>query len=239
MFLGKLLTITTLIIIVFVYSTFYSNDFGWRTSEPTSLFLYAFSALCLTKIFIFLCKSKKKLAYALIAFITIIQAVALFYPKYDSAIIIHTNHPELRLVFTKAIKGWEKVREVTDEKDLVLSNPVTFKNLCYVGDIEDNYWVDTFFSCYARRSAPVSDPLFSWCYSMNYDMNKLKARFDRVVKFFEGNPPQTEVDYIIDDLKVRAILVTPLDGLWKNEGKLNTRYEKVFETEDYKVFKSR
>ena len=233
---GELLTFSTLIFISFIHSTVYSNDFGWRTLEPTLLFLNAFASLCFVKIYNFLYENKKKLAYAFIVIIAIIQVVALLYPQDSEPIEIRTDYPDLRLVFTKSIKGWEKVREVTDEKDLVLSNPVTFKNLCYVGNIEDNYWVDTFFSCYARRSTPVSDPLFSWCYSINYDMNKLKARFNRVVKFFEGNPAQAEVDYIIDDLKVKAILVTPLDGLWENEGKLLTRYKKVFSTDDYKVF---
>ncbi|MDO4219413.1 MAG: hypothetical protein Q4C78_05470 [Synergistaceae bacterium] len=232
---GKLLAITTLIIIVFVHSTFYSNDFGWRTSEPTSLFLYAFSTLCLTKIFVSLYESKKKIVYALVVFITIIQAVALFYPKYDSAIIIHTNHPELRETFTKAVKGWERVREVTDKKDLVLSNPSAFGVLTGGSNTAGNC-VDVFFSCYARRNTPVSIPIFSWCYSMDYDLDKLNARFDRVVKFFEGAPDQNQVNYIIDDLKVKAILVTPVDGLWKNEGKLLTRYKKVFSTADYKVF---
>ena len=223
------------ILISFIHSTFYSNDFGWSSIKPAVLFMYIFASELVVKIYDALHIKKKYFAYAFILLLIAVQTIPIFQNPAEFY-NINREDPELRSIYTKAIPGWDIVREHTDKNDMVLSNPSAFARLCYVGAPSDELWTNPFFSLYAQRYTPLADKIFAKCYSEYFDQKKIDIMFERITEFFAGDPLQEDVDYVADQLKVKAILVTPADGLWTDEGQIRSRYPNVVETEDYKCF---
>ena len=41
---------------------------------------------------------------------------------------------------------------------------------------------------------------------------------------------------MVEDLKVKAILVTPYDGMWKESGAIRKYYPRLIQTPDSKVY---
>lgn len=93
-----------------------------------------------------------------------------------------------------------------------------------------------FFALYARRYSPMGEPIFAKIYSEFYSKEKLDARYERTAAFFGGDPSRDEVDFVRDELKVKAILVTPQDGLWSRPGALAERYGTAADTDAYRVY---
>jgi len=236
---GKIIVFGTFASIFFVHTNFYSNDFGWRVVNAGILFLAIFSSLLATKVYgVYISNKSRKvkcLAGMFLCLLAIYSVLSL--PTFfNDTIGFKINYPKERVVFAKAAKAWEVVREHTDKKDIVLSNPNGFCNLCSVGLKNERYSTNIFFALFAQRYSAIGDYNFAISYSNYYSAEKVKRCFDKVVKIFEGNPAKEDADYLADTLKVNAIVVTPKDGLWISDGKLAIRYPKIIRAEYYRVY---
>ena len=78
--------------------------------------------------------------------------------------------------------------------------------------------------------------IFAKCYSEFYPQEKLQQRYDRVCRIFDGDPAESDVDYMADELKIKAVLVTPYDGIWEKPGAIRKYYPRLIQTPDYKVY---
>ena len=117
---------------------------------------------------------------------------------------------------------------------MVLCNPEGYKEIYdAAGSSSTNY----LFSYYAERFTPIADATYTiTSFSGPYSEEETLALYANVVDFFEGNPTDNEVAFIADQLNTKALLVTPRDGLWTSLGELESRYEAVETTEDYRIY---
>lgn len=236
---GKIVVLGTFASIFFVHTNFYSNDFGWRVINAGIFFLAIFSTLLVTKVYELMISNKNKaVKYFSGTFLCLlaIYSVLSLPTFFNDTIGFRIDYPKERVVFAKATKAWDVVREHTDKKDIVLSNPNGFCDLCYVDLNHEKYSTNIFFSLFAQRYSAIGDYNFAISYSNYYSAEKVKQCFDKVVKIFAGNPTKQDADYLADTLKVKAIVVTPQDGLWKSDGKLNERYSKIIRSNYYRVY---
>ncbi len=93
-----------------------------------------------------------------------------------------------------------------------------------------------FFSLYSRRATAIADRIFAKCYSEFYPEEKLQQRYDRVCRIFDGDPSEREIAYLAEELKIKAVLVTPYDGIWKKPGAIRKYYPRLIQTPDCRVY---
>lgn len=233
MMLLRLFTAASLLIVFFVHSTFYSNDFAWRVVSAANYLLALFGAFTLLKLYEFCMKSadpiKRRLWY--VPVILIILSIPFTSTELWKAVGWQKRDPIQHQAFARAVPGWDVVRQYTGKYDMVLCNPNGFDVVRVFG-----YTTNVFFSLFAGRSTPIGDLIFSKCYSEFYSGDKLQRRYDKVVRIFQGSPSSADIDYLADDLKVKALLITPLDGLWKAPGALSDRYPVVIDSPGYRVY---
>lgn len=232
---GKKWILAALLIIFFVHSTFYSNDFGWRFVAGAQLLLAVFSVFTVKMLYRrLLGRLRKRWIVCAVAapFVFLFFWASHWYSgfyfaplKYDAA---------LHRTFARAVPGWKVVQAHTGKDDLVLCNPAGFYKLGKLAASSES--TNVFFSLFAERDTPIADLIFSKCYSEFFPQKKLEALHQRCVAIFAGAPSQADADYLADTLKVRALIVTPLDGLWKNPGKIENRFPQKVETENYRVY---
>ncbi|MDO4988854.1 MAG: hypothetical protein Q4E17_07535, partial [Synergistes sp.] len=228
--LGKYFTFLLLSVIFFIHSSFYSNDFGWRTPTAAYMFCIIFASVLSVKIYDRLKRSGR--IYANIFIVLFISFPLFFHSCFTEQLISAKGDPKLHTAFAGAAKGWRVVRKHTGKNELVMCNPESFKDM---PNKINGVYTNIFFSFYADRYTPLADLIFSKCYSEYYSEKKLEERYANAVKFFAGDPSAEDVAYAADVQKVKAFLITPYDGLWERIGALETRYRKVSETEYYRV----
>lgn len=210
-----------------LHSTFYSNDFGWRFIQPAEQLLAVFSSLL--GVWLFEWRRRAGLGGALIL------AVLVFYATDPiGELKVRKVAEDEHKAFSRAVPGWRAVQRITGPRDLVLSNPAGFPGIGGVSNADKT--TNLFLSLYAERNSPVGDFVFAKCYSEFYDGAKLERRFNRVKGIFAGNPCSADADYLADDLKVKAILVTAADGLYRAPGAIGERYGIAEETPGYRVY---
>ena len=232
----KLSTVYFLIISVAIFfcsSSFYTNDLGWRTPYPVRLFCLIGTAVLLAKCFHWLYAKRVAFAYALLA------AVACLTVVFPEALVQDltpetVGDRETHIAFAKAAEGWKDVRENTEKKDLVLCNPEAFSEITYnyVSDSYNSY----LFSYFAGRFSALADITLSKDIISDEDMPRYEALYQFVVDFFEKEPSGEDVRYVAEEMKVKAILVTPDDALWDSYDALSDRYDLRSRTDGYKVF---
>ncbi len=210
-----------------LHSTFYSNDFGWRFIQPAEQLLPVFSSVLMVCL---LGRGRRAWLGGALLLAVLVLSVA---DPTDEFNVRKTADGEHK-AFARAVPGWRTVRRITGPRDLVLSNPAGFPG---IGGVETaDKTTNLFLSLYAERSSPVGDLVFAKCYSEFYDGGKLERRFSRVKGIFAGNPSAEDADYLADDLRVKAILVTSADGLYRSPGALGKRYDVAEETPEYRVY---
>ena len=221
------------VVIFFCRSSFYTNDLGWRVPFPVRLFCLCASAVLLAKCFCRLYAKRAAFAYALVALTTCLIFV------FSDALVenvrpIRTEHPETHVAFAKAAEGWKDVRKYTDKTDFVLCNPVSFSEITY------NPYTGTnnsyLFSYYAGRFSPMADLTMAKDIISDEDMPRYEELRQFVIDFFTGTPSGEDVRRVAEELKVKALLVTPEDALWENNAVLASCYELRSDTDGYKVF---
>ena len=212
-----------------IHSTFYSNDFGWRFIESAEQLLPVFSSVFLVRLF-----ERRRWAWLGGALAIAVIVLAVMNPTGEFNFEERRVSKDEHQAFARAVPGWRTVRRITGPRDLVLSNPVGFPGIGGVFNADKT--TNLFLSLYAERNSPVGDLVFAKCYSEFYDGEKLERRFDRVKGIFAGNPGAADADYLADDLKVRAILVTAADGLYLSPGAIGERYDIAEETPGYRVY---
>ncbi len=228
----KKYVIASFLAVFFIHSTFYSNDFGWRFPAAPQFLLAGFSVFLLRKIYGRLIRGPRSQRVAAVVVAVFIAAGA--YLQYENNFRHLEFEPSLHRAFARAMPGWEVVRAHTGKDDLVLCNPDGFYDIGRIAGGTQS--TNVFFSLYARRYTPVADLIFSKCYSEFFPQDRLEELYGRAIAVFAGNPSAADADYLADDLKVRAVLVTPLDGLWHCPGRIESRFPMKEETPDFRVY---
>lgn len=232
----KLTTIYFLIVSVVIFfcsSSFYSNDLGWRTPYPVRLFCLIGTAILLAKCFHWLYAKRAALGYALLAAVACLIAI---FPD----VLVQDLTPEYvadretHVAFAKAAEGWKDIRKNTEKTDLVLCNPKAFSEITYnyVSDSYNSY----LFSYFAGRFSAVADITLSKSIISDEDLPRYEALYQFAVDFFDKEPTGEDVRYVAEEMKVKAILVTPDDALWDSCDALSGRYDLRSQTDGYKVF---
>ena len=231
----RVFILVSLLSITFVHSSFYSNDFGWRSFTATAYVLSFFSAFLLVKFIDWFRtgrKGRKIFGYGMMILLIVFECS--LYPDMTS-IGLRKTYPELRVQFARSVKGWEAVHRYTKKNDLVQCNPKSFYELGMLYEAAE-YSTNIFFSLYSERATAVADMIFAKCYSEFYPQKKLQRRYDRVCRIFDGDPAEREIAYLARELKIKAVLTTPYDGIWKKPGAIRKYYPRVIQTPDYRVY---
>jgi len=231
----RVFVLVSLLSITVVHSSFYSNDFGWRTFTAAGYMLSFFSAFLLVKFigwFRFGGKGRKIFGCGMTVLLIVFEFS--LYPDM-TCIGLRKTYPELRGQFARSVKGWEAVHRFTKKNDLVQCNPKSFYELGMLYEMKE-YSTNIFFSLYSQRATAVADMIFAKCYSEFFPEKKLRRQYDRVCRIFDGDPPEQEIAYLADDLKIKAVLTTPYDGIWKRPGAIRKYYPRVIQTPDYRVY---
>ena len=226
----------SLLSITVIHSSFYSNDFGWRTFTTTAYLFCFFSAFLLVKFIDWFRaggKGRKVFGYGMIVLLIVFESSICRDELTD--IGLRKTYPELRGQFARSIKGWDVVHRYTKENDLVQCNPKSFYELGMLYEMAD-LSTNIFFSLYSKRATAIGDMIFSKCYSEFYPQDKLQQRYDRVCGIFDGDPPEQEIAYLAEDLKIKAVLATPYDGIWEKPGAIRKYYPRLIDTPDYRVY---
>lgn len=172
--LWKVLFAVTFLSIFWIRSSFYSNDFGWRVILAGTMVAMVFTSVWFAQIYLSFREqriwNKRKFGTLAILLIVPLYAVGMFsMAKEDIGYTIISDDAETHRIFARSAKGWEKVREVAGTDELVLSNPAGFSEVNFVTMVDRQYATNVFFALYARRGSPISDLIFSQCYSEFYD----------------------------------------------------------------------
>lgn len=237
-FFLKLLCLAPLLSAAFIHSSFYTNDYGWRTTTASELILYIFTAVLLERSWENISARVKLPARAAAVFVLGVTAASfvVFMPETVSLILSRQRTaPEIHRVCKGAIAAWDEVKAHTRPDDLALTNPDGFFEVLTV-KTDDNYSTNFFQLLYADRGTPLSDLIFAKCYSEFYDDDKLKKRYGELRRIFSGEVRGGDADYLADELRTAAIVVTPLDGLWHDPGALGARFEIISEKDDYRIY---
>jgi hypothetical protein len=236
MFFLRFFVPVSLLSITFVHSSFYTNDFGWRTFTAAVYVLSLFSAFLLVKFIDWFRvgrTGRQIFGYGMIALLILFECF--LYRDSWSYIGLRKTCPELRGQFARSVKGWEIVHRHTEKHDLAQCNPRSFYELGTLYEMKE-LSTNIFFSLYSQRATAVGDMIFSKCYSEYYPQQKLQQRYDRVCRIFNGDPAESDVGYMADELKIKAVLVTPYDGMWEKPGAIRKYYPRLIQTPDYKVY---
>ncbi|MBR4665077.1 MAG: hypothetical protein IKO93_14505, partial [Lentisphaeria bacterium] len=177
-------------------------------------------------------RGRQIFGYAMIFLLVVFECS--LYPDMTS-VGLRKTYPELRGQFARSVKGWDVVHRYTERNDLVQCNPKSFYELGMLYEMKE-LSTNIFFSLYSQRATAVADMIFAKCYSEYYPQQKLQQRYDRVCRIFDGDPAEPDVGYLAGDLKVKAILVTPYDGMWKKPGAIRKYYPRLIQTPDFKVY---
>ncbi len=231
--IARLFIFLSFLTISFVRSSFYSNDFGWRSIVSATYLLSFISALGL-----WIQGRKEKLSRVLgYAFILGLLAINFMSP-YETLLQFEAvkYEPEHHKIFAKAIRGWDFIEKVTRPNDMVLCNPSSFSDIGGVAD--GRYSTNLFYSMYSSRFTPIGDIVFAKCYSEYYSDEKLNERYKHVCDIFAGiNYREEDFAYLANELHVKALLVTPNDGLWNDLKKVPTSVFSLKKiTSDFAVF---
>ena len=239
----KGLTLTSLFAVFICHSTFYTNDFGWRSVMPAYNVLLIFSAVFADSSAVKMLSHKglaRSAKSTAVVTILIIYCAAVAPEVWNT--VLHdkvTAKPEIHQSFTEAVKGWEEVRNLTGKQELVLCNPVGFQDMNIINIIKDEEGnscsVNIFQLLYAGRDTPISDLVFAKCYSEFYDEQKLKSRYKKVYRIFNGKVTSKDGDYLANELCVKALLITQRDKLWGATDTLLNRYTIVSDKKNYKI----
>ena len=231
----RVFILVSLLSITVVHSSFYTNDFGWRSFTATTYLLSFFSAFLLVKFIAWFRAGKTgRKIFGYVVIILLIVFECSLYPDMTS-IGLRKTYPELRGQFARSVKGWDVVHRYTKKNDLVQCNPKSFYELGMLYEMKD-YSTNIFFSLYSRRATAVADMIFAKCYSEFYPQKKLQQRYERVCKIFNGDPDELEIAYLAKALKIKAVLTTPYDGIWKKPGAIRKYYPRIIQTPDYRVY---
>ena len=231
----RVFVLISLLSITVVHSSFYSNDFGWRSFAAPAYLLSLFSAFLLVR-FIDWSRAggKGRKIFGCGMMILLIVFECSLYPDMTE-ISLRKTYPELRGRFARAVKGWEVVHRHTGKYDLVQCNPRSFYELGMLYEMKD-YSTNIFFSLYSKRATAVADMIFAKCYSEFYPQEVLRRRYDRICRIFDGDPSEQEVAFLLRNLKIKAVLTTPYDGIWEKPGAIRKYYPRVIQTPDYRVY---
>lgn len=248
--LYKTIIVVSVLVPLFVHSSIYSNDFAWRSGYPAYAFLMCLGAVLLDSLYekitareIIVAQEeitsqKKHGGYwkcVRIAYIFVIVLIVLAgIPKMLVQISpTNTQNPEMHVEFAGVVKGWEAIQNHTDKNDIVLCNPTVYGEINpSMGDEIPNYA----FSYYSGRYSPLGDISLAKTISFSVGEENIYALNEKIQDFFSGNPSKEAVDYFYDTEKVKAILVTPQDGLYTSEGSIREKYPNMIEGEYYKVY---
>ena len=236
MYFFRIFILVSLLSITFVHSNYYSNDFGWRSFAAAVYMLCLFSAFLLVKsIDWFRAGGRGRKLFGFSVVILLVVFECSLYPAMTNSIGLRKTYPELRGQFARSVKGWDVVHRYTKKGDLVQCNPKSFYELGMLYEVKE-YSTNIFFSLYSKRATAVADMVFAKCYSEFYPQEKLQRRYDRVCKIFAGDPPEQEIAYLAKDLKIKAVLTTPYDGIWKKPGAIQKYFPRIIQTPDYRVY---
>ena len=238
--IGFYKTIIAVLVLIplFVHSTLYSNDFAWRTGYVAYALLMCMGAAWLDSLYerITSCekrgRSRKvlKTAYSVIIALLVLVSVPKMLIQISPA---NTQNPEMHIEYAGVVKGWETIRNNTDKNDFVLCNPTVYGEINpSMGDEIPNYA----FSYYSKRYSPLGDISLAKTISFSVGEENLYALNEKIQDFFKGNPSKEDVDYFFDVHKVKAILVTPQDGLYTSEGCIRDKYPTLIEGDYFKAY---
>lgn len=193
--------------------------------------LFSFSAIGLYKLCAWL--REKTLIAACLPVVAVLAANLYFMDwtlnqLYFERDFKHKLHQE----YADVIKGWKVVQDNTGKNDLVLSNPNAYAMIHPGFGAVPNLH----FSYYAKRYSPMGDHAYAITSGARLGADRLQRLRQTVTSFFAGNPTAEETDYIVDVQKVKALLVTPQDGLYYHEGALRSRYPRLIEGKNFKVY---
>ncbi len=232
-FLMRLVTfaIISFVIVFFIHSSIYSNDFGWRTIIPAKYIGIAFGSSLLMRVYSKL-RDRKLLKVAL-GLVLVILSFWDIDREVGQILIQRDDYPELHMELANIRDGWVELQEHTDENDIVLCSvddyPEIFPDW---GSGTPNYM----FSFYANRYSLMGDYPYAVTSGASLGQDKIDELHSRISLFFEGDPKEEEVDYFADTEKVKAIFVVKQDGLFDNEGSIRSRYPHMVEGECYKIY---
>lgn len=233
-FITRLVTfaIISFVIIFFIHSSIYSNDFGWRTVIPAKYIGIAFGSSLLTWVYGKLRERKLPIKIAL-GLVLVIMCFGDFDKEVKQVIIQRDDYHELHIELADIRDGWEELQKHTDENDIVLcavdNYPEIFPDW---GSGTANYM----FSYYADRYSPMGDYPYAVTSGASMGQDRINELHTRISKFFDGNPKEEEVDYFADIEKVKAVFVVRQDGLFDDEGSIRDRYPHVVEGKNYKIY---
>ena len=220
--------------IIFVFhSNIYSNDFGWRMPTAAFYLIISFGTVCLYKLYTWV-KVRNKTAACLLIVAVMVTNIYFIDDVYDEIYWEKDFKHELHKEYADVIKGWKVVQDHTDKNDLVLCNPNAYRAIhLQFGDVVPNYH----FSYYAKRYSPMGDYVYAKTSAgAVLSVEQVIKLHQKVTSFFAGSPTTEETDYIADVQKVKALLVTPQDGLYYHEGALRSRYPRLIEGKSFKVY---
>lgn len=233
---ARVFTLISLLSITVIHSSFYSNDFGWRSFTAPGYLLSFFTAFLLVKFIDWSRPGSWRRKFLVVGMIVpMIFFEGFLYCCCPPDIGLRKTYPELRGQFARSVRGWEVVHRYTAKNDLVQCNPKSFYELGMLHEMKE-YSTNIFFALYSRRATAIGDRIFAKCYSEFYPDEKLQQRYDRVCRIFAGDPAEPEIAYLADELKIKAVLTTPYDGIWEKPGALGKYYPRIIQTPDYRVY---
>lgn len=233
--IARTFTFIVLFSIFIVHSSALTNDYGWRMTEiPYTIGIIAAVSLS-CRLFNFLSAKKKAYGYVMM-FCCVLLIFAL-----GEEIVATTEHTKVpgdsNKVFKDAVKGWDVIKNYTDEDDIVMNNPEAFMDVSMRNESNNYQGVNYFSAYYADRYIVINDLLTtktSFVGPQSFD--EIDELYNRMVKIFAGNVSAEDVEFLSEEQKVKALLVLAQDGLYSNVGALAEKYDLVDENENYKVY---
>lgn len=237
--------LNTLICAQFLRSTIIWNDFGWRVVTIATLLLTVWSAVGLADLFLSpAAKCHWRLPAGRTRWLPVAQLAAVVLMMLGALDIFHalqtpiTPFPGARdverltahRVFRDQVRAWELARQWTGPRELVQSNPEGIRGF-------QPFPVNLSWAMFADRRTALADRQYGAISALLHGEDFHKP-FERIVNVFSAAPDPESVRFLAERLRVKVLVVSPMDGAWGNDGIARSgHYRLVHEEPDaFKIY---
>ena len=250
-FLFWALAVTTVVICLlvaqFVASTLERNDLGWKVILPAVLLLTAAAGALVGRWISELLTAQDRRArggrWRAAVALLIVGAISLpltvlgvrqageqFFLGGSG---LDETQRHVHRVFAAQQAAWRDVQARTAPSDLVISNPTAF-------DDRPSWSSNLPWALFADRSSLLSSANWARLLSSQLRPSGIIGDYAQMLdRVFAGHSSPQDRDALAGPLKVRMIVVTPLDALWADDSSVTPRFARVAQGQDYRLYAPR
>ena len=234
-----------LLIVQFIYSTFWNNTFGWRAVLVPVMLLMVWAAVILSDVFAYQ-KNRLFNNYYGSSLLSWLRPGLLVFAMFALSIGLMStvkiarfpipqqiDPAELaqRQGFLRQYTAWQRVRELTPPAARVQVNPDGYLQL--------TPWPATLpYALFADRKIAYANVEYATVFAYRYDAEQNAQQYRLVQNIFSAEPHQDNLYTLRDRLKVHTLLIDQFDPVWDYRERIaeSGAYRLAYAADDFQIY---